>query len=385
MRNTGKRIWDRYLIMPPGNLREPALDGIRGLAVTMTFFVHFAGSYLVKYRGGNPAMTIESWTDPFDKVLFWLYQSHHGVHFFFTLSGFLIARMVLGSGNFSYRKFFYKRVLRIYPAFLFWLIVCIALPVIMLDRAWPTAFQFFGNLVFLNAIPQTGVVGLSFNNVTWSLFFEFAFYFSFPFLVYLTRRAGTDATFGILVGGLALAFIPFIWGIFETGVFILFFGGALVGRMNREDAQAVARRIPDVGLIAAYLVATTTHTFGALDGERFLWIFALVSALVVLKAAYGYGLLTRLLSIWPLVWLGEISFSFYLTHSIALAAIFMAAPTLPLTTLQAGFPVAHAVFLGSCGFAASVVLGAASFALFERAYFGDGRKHLTIAPVGSSS
>lgn len=385
MSNTGATIWSRFFSMPHSAMREPALDGIRGVAVTLTFFVHFAGSYLVKYRGGNPdMMTMDKWSEPFDRMLFWLYHSHHGVQFFFTLSGFLIARMVLGSENFSYGKFFQKRLLRIYPPFLFWLIVCIALPVIAYGRDLPTVFQVVGNLFFLNAFPQTGVTGLSFNNVTWSLFFEFAFYLSFPCIVYLIRLAGVNPWFGLVTGGLAMAFVPFLWKIYQTELFILFFAGALAGLMSRASACDFVSRTPDLVLVAAYLVATTMHTFGFLDGTRFLWVFAIVSALIVVKAAYGAGVLTRALSWRPLVWLGEISFSFYLTHSIALAAVFTIGPMFPITRALATYPSAHALWLGLSGFLASLFLGAVSFALFERFYFGDKRKHLKIVAVEPS-
>lgn len=368
-----------FFAMPVTSIREPALDGIRGLAVVLTFCVHFAGAYLVKYRGGNPdIVTMGNWEEPFDKFFYWIYHSHHGVHFFFALSGFLIGRMVLKTESFSYWPFFVKRLKRIYPPFLFSLVICIALPMIALGRDFPSTYQLVGNIVFLNALPQTGVVGIPFNNVTWSLFFEFIFYFSFPALVYVIRRFEVNNVFGLIVGGLGLAYLPFFFGIYQTDVFLLFFAGTFIGLVSGETGRFVSSQIPDSLLAALYLSATTMHTFGIIDGGRFLWIFAITAALVILKAAYGEGWLTRSLSFRPVVWLGEISYSFYLVHSISLAVMFAAAPFVVPGRVSSDHPLLHALVLALFGFLASVLLAVISFALFERSYFGEKRRHLTI-------
>ncbi len=354
--------------IPTGSGRNNALDGLRGVAVLLTFLVHFNGLYLVSFRGGSPdVIPFAAWHDPFDKVLFWLYHSHHGVYIFFVLSGFLICRIVMRAGSFNYGTFLKRRVFRIYPAFLLALALCLAISVFLFGSPVPNAGAILGNMVFLNALPAFGVPPLIFNNVTWSLFFEACFYLIFPLVAITARRRGGPPAMFLILGGLATAYLPLAFGLY-TEFFLLFFAGALIGLLDARQAEMIDRQIPDELLIVLYLFLTTSFTFGLIDVARFLLLFSAVGALIVLKAAYGTGLISRVLSWNPLVWLGGVSYSFYLLHCVPLFLIINYAP---LRWMQAG-PV-HAGVLGALCLSGAVVLAALSFALTERTFFSHAR------------
>src|SRR4030095_13418077 len=71
-----------------------ALDGLRGVAVLLVFCVHAAGNSAFVVLGANFEQTrFTLLPNVGERVLFWLYSSHHGVFLFFVLSGFLIGRM----------------------------------------------------------------------------------------------------------------------------------------------------------------------------------------------------------------------------------------------------------------------------------------------------
>jgi peptidoglycan/LPS O-acetylase OafA/YrhL len=86
---------------------EPALDGIRGLAVLLIVLWHYPDEILER---------------PFD----WLKSGHLGVDLFFVLSGFLITALMLNEynrdGKISLRGFYRRRVLRLVPALVLFLV-----------------------------------------------------------------------------------------------------------------------------------------------------------------------------------------------------------------------------------------------------------------------
>ena len=85
---------------------EPALDGIRGLAVLIIILWHFQGEFL-------------------EEPLGWLRSGHLGVDLFFVLSGFLITALMLNEhnrdGKISLRGFYRRRVFRLLPALVLFL------------------------------------------------------------------------------------------------------------------------------------------------------------------------------------------------------------------------------------------------------------------------
>ena len=101
---------------PGGSLRhEPALDGIRALAVVMVLLFHGGVSWV---RGG-----------------------YVGVSVFFTLSGFLITRLLLTehdrSGRIDLGRFYARRLRRLVPAGL----LCLLLVIVAAEAGWFTGVE----------------------------------------------------------------------------------------------------------------------------------------------------------------------------------------------------------------------------------------------------
>ena len=98
-----------------GGSRIPSLDGIRAVAILLVLWAHTSGAR------GYPA-----WANV------WTSNSHYrlgglGVRIFFVLSGFLITGLLLkeraATGTVSLGRFYYRRALRIMPAYLTYLAV----------------------------------------------------------------------------------------------------------------------------------------------------------------------------------------------------------------------------------------------------------------------
>jgi peptidoglycan/LPS O-acetylase OafA/YrhL len=344
--------------------RNHSFDGLRGVAVILTYLVHYCGSYMTKFRGANPnEVALAGWPEPFDKAMYWLFCSHHGVYIFFLLSGFLIAKIARREG-FSYWPFVRNRMLRIYPAFMLALVVCVAarLAVHLPPPSWRDVAL---NLLFLNGYPALGVTGIVFNNVTWSLFYEMVFYLSLPLVVVLSQRLAIPVTGAIVTAGIVFAYTPGLIG-FYSEFFLFLFAGAVIGVLSPAAIKGVADCFPDVVVAFIYCLVTALTTAGYLSTTQFVWLFSGLGFVIVCKAVVGNGALARALAWMPLVGLGRISYSFYLLHSVALAGLFTVWWRLYIPWLGA---IGNAAMLGMVGFVGAVGLGWASFMVAERFYF----------------
>jgi peptidoglycan/LPS O-acetylase OafA/YrhL len=166
--------------------RQPGLDLLRALAIVLVVLYH-AGIY------GLPL--------PHDWHRFgWI-----GVDLFFVLSGYLIAGQLLAPlarGNRpNLPRFFWRRALRILPAYLVILAVYFLLPSFREFPQIPPLWKFLG---FVQNIGQRG--GSAFSHA-WSLCVEGQFYLVLPFLLLLIvrwRNGGVVVAGAVVLAGIML-------------------------------------------------------------------------------------------------------------------------------------------------------------------------------------
>ena len=151
---------------------EPALDGIRALAVLAVMLFHFLGPDL--FTGGLI-----------------------GVDVFFVLSGFLITHLLLDernrTGRVSLRGFYHRRVLRLFPA-MYALLALVAVAAVFIGAKYPSVWAELGAAalysyqIFLAffGFPTPGSPRVLFH--LWSLSVEEWFYFFWPFLLLVGLR-----------------------------------------------------------------------------------------------------------------------------------------------------------------------------------------------------
>lgn len=317
----------------------------------LVFCVHAAGNAaFVGWGLDFGGASFASLDSPAQRILFWLYRSHHGVFLFFVLSGYLIARMWLNPGAMRYGRFARRRTLRIYPAFL--LAFAASLPFALLSGTWapPDWPRVLGNLLFLNGAPGSGVA--PFNVVTWSLFYEMTFYLAFPLLVLALRSRIAIATVGLLAPVLAHAAgadaLVLCWSLLFAGVALAFAGDGFP-------------RVPASVAIAAYLAITTLAAFDALPGAVAVLAFGAAAAAMVSLCVRGSNAVARLFEWRPLCALGRVSYSFYLVHWMIVVLVARAVEGMRPALATA------VVFAG--GFALSAAAAAASWWIAERPYF----------------
>ncbi|NUP95453.1 MAG: acyltransferase [Planctomycetaceae bacterium] len=278
------------------------------------------------------------------------------VAFFFVLSGFILT-YVYGESlkRESLRGFFVARFARIWPVH----IATLVLFVVVMRRG---TFPADGSEV-LSALKQAFLLQtwstdltsvLQLNGVSWSISVEFLFYALFPFLCFLSRKALLKAYALIALGSvLALAvaefwvrqdpaalegartvfhFAPptrlfeFTTGIVAARWFAV--AGATRRNVALDTLLEVAVLALAFGAFWAINYTPTIYTIEQALGTRVLSTYlvhgpayALPFTAVIVVFARSRGLVARALSLPGCVYLGEISYAFYMVHSIVLLAV----------------------------------------------------------------
>lgn len=287
----------------------PGLDGIRAIAVIV----------VVAYHGG--------WFD--------LWGGFVGVDVFFTLSGFLITRLLIDEhhrrGGVSMKNFYIRRGLRLLPA-LFALVAGVWLAAALLDA--PRLEDRLGerSLWAISYVANwrdvvTGTHGGPFAHL-WSLSVEEQFYVIWPLVaVALLRRGGVAAvrrTAGIVAVALALLTVWRHWNgasgfdlYFAThshgGVLLLigaWLGASpdLIGRVGPD----LARRLMMVGIASILAISFVHDRFGPIHaGMGYLPIATASIAVIVAAVADDRP---SVLTWGPLCRIGKASYAIYLWH-----------------------------------------------------------------------
>ena len=167
----------------------PAIDGLRILAFLLVFFGHF--SIFIP----SPFLHAMGWT---------------GVQLFFLISGFLLTRLLeteyRQTGQLSLKKYFIRRMLRIWPLYFFYLLLVTGL-CLLYYRIGVSGFRLAGNVFFMdNWI--SGFRNYNNNFATthlWSISLEEQFYAALPFLLLflLPKTKKTQSRF-LLAGFIGL-------------------------------------------------------------------------------------------------------------------------------------------------------------------------------------
>lgn len=262
-----------------------------------------------------------------------------GVDLFFMLSGFIIAHVYwddFASGRAArggaYRRFVALRLARIWPAHvaavaLF--LASIAFVAALRGRVLPwsdLALELPLHLVLAHnwgPIPSPQL-----NHPSWSVSAEFLAYLLFPLQVALFRHLRRPVPL-LLAVPLALALCWLLQSAL-LGLPLGHAGPAANIRVLCEFAMGVAlfrlrqggwlRHLPWTPLLLACLAAMAV--IAALTPPRHPADYAIVllMAPLLLGLSYGRSPLARLLAWRPLVYLGEISYSVYLMHALAIVA-----------------------------------------------------------------
>ncbi|MBN2621945.1 MAG: acyltransferase family protein [Acidimicrobiales bacterium] len=315
----GRRVAEDVAERRPTTLDyNPALDGIRGLAVAAVLLFH----------AGFP----------------WARGGYLGVSTFFTLSGFLITSLLLversATGRISLGRFWARRLRRLLPASALTL-AAVAVGSHLFDELWTEGLD--GDL--LASLFQVANWRFIFDDQSyadlfatpspvlhfWSLAIEEQFYWVFPLLtagVFAVAKGSVKVYAVVLTGLFALSAAATVaLGVDESAtVYYATYtrmGEILVGSLLAVAVAAGLARHRAVarygGVAGAVALVLTLWAWWNVEQQTpavsrgGLLAYALVSGLLVLAASVP-GPVRRLLAVAPLRLLGVVSYGVYLVH-----------------------------------------------------------------------
>ncbi|HWE68546.1 MAG TPA: acyltransferase [Acidimicrobiales bacterium] len=309
----------------PSSVRQsrnwPSFDGIR--AVSVLAIIMFHANYPSFIKGGYVAVDL-----------------------FFTVSGFLITWLLVSEfdkfGGISYRKFYTRRALRLFPALA---VVIVALVILVLADGGLVAWRHLTLVGVPYVVLYTGNWAIAFGNVltlgllsvTWTLAIEEQYYFLWPLaLTTMLKRIDRQRIAFFLLGvALLEQVVRFLLGFASVSVSEwaqkstlthsdgLLLGSALAlmwtARASWKLWPAIEKHADVIGATSAVVLGAVmiVGAAGVHQYVTFLWITLGVyacAALIIALVAKPDSWLSAILSWRPLVWVGKRSYGIYLWH-----------------------------------------------------------------------
>ena len=301
-----------------GGHNERPMEGLRGFAVFLVFLVHFV-TLAKPWISSNPDFLA------FTKSIHTI--GNTGVDLFFVLSGYLIYGSLLSRRQ-QFLRFMSRRVERIYPAF-----TAVFAAYVVLSFLFPAE----------NKIPSPatdGVIYLIKNflllpglfpiepmiTVAWSLSYEMFYYLAIPLVILLFRLHDRSAIWRTTFF-LSIALLTAIYCALNGGHvrLVMFISGIVL-----YEAMGSRRLTPPPSILGfTALLVGLLGTLIPIEGSggsalkvSILFVAFFTLCLVCFRNPSSW--LPRTFSWTPLRWLGNMSYSYYLLHGLALKAGFLA-------------------------------------------------------------
>lgn len=315
------------------NVIIPPLTGLRAFAAGIVFFYH----WFFHYADDWPLLI----GAPFR-------VGYVGVPIFFALSGFLITLRYYDAfidGHTTYRAYIIKRLIRIFPLYLFVLTFFVAAfgrPTNMIPNTafgWVVLYTltqaFFPDLIFLGTL------------VGWTLSIELVFYFIAPFILLSIARNRSMRAILFILAALSIGFVAI--GYLISRLPAVWLPHTIIGQdMNWLMHYSIFGHLPDflIGILFAFIylrrdyflkfghhaskiiwgsvlgiyLSTVALDFsaqplGSFTDRSLAFLVALFSSGLILGTAYdkqNKSVITRLLSARWMIYLGLVSYALYL-------------------------------------------------------------------------
>lgn len=309
---------------PASPQRMLALEGMRGVAALMVFFVHFDALLGVYAR---PHSLIKA-SAHFAGVV-----GNVGVDIFFVISGFLMYGIVVRKPT-PVWTYLGRRIRRLYPVFLFVFVAYIGLSYAMpMESRIPRSPKAAVEYLLLNLAMLPGMLPIvPLVRVAWSLSYEWFYYLILPFSMWAfrLRRWSPGWRIGFVLGLCVTQYVLCSLHWVSHPRLVMFGAGACLWELAshfgiarylgwRGEAVTIAMvlfAMTWMGVNAKYHLVIALNQAGIPPVNAPL-LFVSFFALALYSLFYN-GILSKFFSITWLRWVGNFSYSYYLIHGLTL-------------------------------------------------------------------
>ena len=291
----------------------PGLDGLRALSVLIVLIAHMGLNHIVP--GG------------------------FGVTVFFFISGFLITRLLIAEqesgGRVNLSKFYTRRLIRLYPALLFMLVITSAISGVF-GYGLPARNEVLAAVFYFTNFYQVHSANIGYAPLMswtplWSLAVEEHFYLLFPLIVLMAglvwRRLYLSVIAIIILVPMwrMYQFLNYSGSVADYNYMMTFaridsiaWGCLLTISLHRDGVEELKRVIGYLPLVLVTLALLATFL---IRDEAFRWVlrFSVQGAVIFVLMLNLYYLASlrwvfKILEFAPLVWIGMTSYALYLWH-----------------------------------------------------------------------
>ena len=307
---------------------NPGIDGLRAIAVLAVIAYH---SGITRFSGG-----------------------FLGVEIFFVISGYLITALLLGEYEANQRidikRFWNRRARRLFPALIAYIGGATALAYLTARDVIPTKGEILSALgyiynwfsIFQDVSYTDGFERKNFFHHLWSLAVEEQFYLFWPLLLWgLLSLAGKRLTFALVIAGIIGSSV-LRWSLYEpfsdplrvyygtdTRASALLIGAAVAFMWRPWQSDKPAITTPNALSKTFIFVVGSASVAGLIWANMHYALFypnidslfrggmlitSALTALVIVVSVTPQSVLSKILGIRPMQWIGKRSYGLYLWH-----------------------------------------------------------------------
>lgn len=264
------------------------------------------------------------------------YEGYLGVSFFFILSGFILSYTYqdkLLNNSVSKNSFLLNRFTRIYPLHFLTLILSFPLAFYSIegfDTLIKTLIKLVFNITLTQSFIPLNTIYFSFNSPSWSISNELFFYLLTPLLFTKFSNLNFSKILGFIFIFLVfiilgIEFIPeqYHHRVFYINPFIRLFDFILgiflfyIFKRIKQSPSFLSSTLLEIGGVLTFLLFFYFHN-DVSNVYRYSIYYWTPMVIVILIFSISKGFLSVILSNRVLVYLGEISFGFYLIHQLVI-------------------------------------------------------------------
>jgi peptidoglycan/LPS O-acetylase OafA/YrhL len=300
------------------------LDSIRGLAsltvVLSHFFIAYGIDILIKPINFSP--------------FHFFYDGFAAVTIFFVLSGFVLTLSLNKMIDFNIHSFYIKRIFRIMPSYLFVLILSSLLylnykSINTIPQSTNWINEFWSKPLNLNSLAKQAIfietknkANLVFQN--WTLNIEMIFSFLIPFLFLISKKTNflTLIIFNVI-----------LFSFFNTPVFLFHFSLGVILALHKEKLLYYFSKFEKKYRILFISITILFYTyrftlpmyyyyyfreFNFLNNDNLIWVITGLGSFLILLYSLNFDFIKSTLNKPFFIFLGRISYSIYLIHTVVL-------------------------------------------------------------------